>query len=204
MKRLTRKIGPGLAAALMVISATSLARGQGHEFIVDAKVVSDTATSPSDRSVGDIPAQAADGSAQAVGCQQCGEICSSRLTGSRGVNGNLWGGLRDRRWGNGSCGCVNRGYGQPDLFHNYYTQGNCNQANAQMYLSPLPVPPNVGHTFNTYQPFYPHELLYWHRNRFHNHYDNGRGLNRTRATYYSPPIRQAASNIYWNYLRIPR
>ncbi len=68
----------------------------------------------------------------------------------------------------------------------------------------LPVPPNVGHTFYTYQPFYPEEMLYWHKNRFHRYYDNGRGMNRTRAVYYSPPIRQAASNLYWNYLRIPR
>jgi hypothetical protein len=106
------------------------------------------------------------------------------------------------------CGMVGmihpRRYGRPDLFYNYYTQGHANQVNAQMYLSPLPVPPNVGHTFFTYQPFYPEEMLYWHKNRFHRYYDNGRGMNRTRATYYSPPIRQAACNLYWNYLRIPR
>ena len=101
-------------------------------------------------------------------------------------------------------GGVGRGYGQPDLFYNFYTQGNANQTNAQMYVSPLPVPPHVGHTFSTYQPFYPHEYLYWHQNRFHNYYDNGRGMNRTRATYYSPPVRQAVSNVYWNYLRLPR
>lgn len=97
-----------------------------------------------------------------------------------------------------------RGYGRPDLFYNYYTQGAANRTNAQMYLSPVPVPPHVGHTYVTYQPFYPHEYLYWHKDRFHNYYDNGRGLNRTRATYFSPPVRQAASNLYWNYLRLPR
>lgn len=97
-----------------------------------------------------------------------------------------------------------RRYGRPDLFYNYYTQGYANQANAQMYLSPLPVPPNVGHTFYTYQPFYPQEMMYWHSNRFHRYYDNGRGMNRTKATYYSPPVKTALSNIYWNYLRIPR
>ncbi len=48
----------------------------------------------------------------------------------------------------GAAGCINRSYGQPDLFYNYFTQGNCNQTNAQMYLSPVPVPPNVGHTFH--------------------------------------------------------
>jgi hypothetical protein len=91
-----------------------------------------------------------------------------------------------------------------DLFYNYYTQGGVNQTNAQMYLSPGPIPPNVGHTFYTYQPFYPHELMYSHKNRFHNYYDNGRGINRTRAVYYSPPVRTAISNLYWNCLRLPR
>jgi len=99
---------------------------------------------------------------------------------------------------------IQRGYGNPDLFYNYYTQGAVNRVNAQMYLSPLPVPPNVGHTFYTYQPFYPHHMLYPHTDRFHRHYDCGRGMNRTKASYYYPPIRQATSNIYWNVLRIPR
>ncbi len=31
-----------------------------------------------------------------------------------------------------------RGYGRPDLFYNYYTQGFANRANAQMYLAPSP------------------------------------------------------------------
>lgn len=97
-----------------------------------------------------------------------------------------------------------RDYGQPDLFYNYYTQGNANATNAQMYVSPVPVPHNVGHTFGTYQPWYPHHYLYWHKDRYHNYYDNGRGMNRTRATYYSPPVRQAVSNMYWNKLRLPR
>lgn len=103
-----------------------------------------------------------------------------------------------------AAGCLERKYGQPDLFYNYFTQGNCNRTNAQMYLSPVPVPPNVGHTFTTYQPFYPHEYLYWHKNRFHNYYDNGRGMNRTRAVYYAPPVRTAISNFYWNKIRLPR
>ena len=52
------------------------------------------------------------------------------------------------RHGCGMVGMIHpRRYGRPDLFYNYYTQGHANQANAQMYLSPLPIPPNVGHTF---------------------------------------------------------
>ncbi|WP_164103976.1 hypothetical protein [Candidatus Laterigemmans baculatus] len=97
-----------------------------------------------------------------------------------------------------------RTYGSPDLFYNYYTQGYSNAVNAQMYVSPLPVPPYVGHTFYTYQPLLPEHYLYWHKDRYHNHYDGGRGLNRTRAVYYSPPARTAAQNVYWNWLRIPR
>jgi len=113
-------------------------------------------------------------------------------------------------WAGGECagrncgGSAGRRYTQPDLFYNYHTQGYANRTNAQMYLAPRPVPPNVGHTFYTYQPLYPHQYLYWHKDRYHDYYDDGRGLNRTRATYYSPPLRQAVSNIYWNYLRLPR
>ncbi len=106
--------------------------------------------------------------------------------------------------GGSGAGCIDRGYGRPDLFYNYYTQGNCNRSNAQLYISPLPVPPNVGHTFFTYQPLYPHHFMFWHSDRYHNYYDGGRGTNRTRVRYYSPPIRQAISNIYWNKIRLPR
>jgi hypothetical protein len=104
----------------------------------------------------------------------------------------------------GGYGMNERTYGQPDLFYNYYTQGYANRANAQMYLSPGPVPAHVGHTYYTYQPFHPEEYLYWHKNRFHNYYDNGRGMNRTRAIYYAPPVKTALSNLYWNKIRLPR
>lgn len=97
-----------------------------------------------------------------------------------------------------------RGFGQSDLFYNYYTQGNANLTNAQMSISPGPVPPNVGHTFYTYQPFYPHHMLHPHRDRYHNYYDGGRGLNRTKASYWYPPVRTGIQNLYWNFLRIPR
>ncbi len=148
---------------------------QGQEYIVGQEVISDTLADSGSSFVGDI-------SSGDAGCADgnCG--------GSTGAGGMA----------------IGRSYGQPDLFYNHYTQGNQNTSNAKMYVSPLPVPANVGHTFNTYQPFYPEEYLYWHKNKFHKYYDNGRGMNRTRALYYSPPVRQAASNLYWNYLRIPR
>lgn len=104
------------------------------------------------------------------------------------------------------CGCINktcRYYGHSDLFYNFYTEGCSNLTNAQLYLSPLPVPPNVGRTFITYQPFYPHEYMYPHKNRWHNLYDEGRGLNRTKATYHISPC-TTLKNVYWNCLRLPR
>jgi hypothetical protein len=94
-------------------------------------------------------------------------------------------------------------YGGHDLFYNYYTQGYANQANAAMYLAPVPVPPNVGHTFYTYQPLYPHEMMHWHYHRYHNYYDNGRGLNRTKVDYYGPPVRTGA-NYVWRKIQLPR
>lgn len=161
---------------MMIATASPSANAQGSECIVDSRVISDTAAGPG--YVGDMSSS---------GMMGDGETGGGQFVGDDGI---------------GSC--LGRRYGQPDLFYNYYTQGNCNRANAQMYISPLPVPPNVGHTFNTYQPFYPEEMLYWHKNRFHNYYDDGRGMNRTSAVYYSPPVRQALSNLYWNKIRIPR
>lgn len=174
-----------VAAALVLAFAAATAQGQhfghhghqhsgGGEYIVGEQVVSDTAIDPT------------------AGSSYAGDMAVSE---GEVIDGGIV--------GEGSGG-IGRSYGQPDLFYNYYTQGYQNTANAQMYVSPLPVPKHVGHTYNTYQPFYPEEYLYWHKNRFHKYYDNGRGMNRTKALYYSPPIRQAVSNIYWNKLRIPR
>jgi len=86
------------------------------------------------------------------------------------------------------------GRGTQPLFENYFTQGNANQATAGMYISPIGVPGNVGHTYYTYQPFYPHQYLYQHHDRYHSYYDGGRGLNRTHASYIAPPARSA---VHW-------
>jgi hypothetical protein len=167
-----------LVATALVASGLSVAAAQAQECIIDEQVVSDTVIGTSgDR-----------------GSNFVGDLSATEA----GVAGS------DAGSGSGGGECINRGYGRPDLFYNYYTQGNCNTANAQMYLSPLPVPPNVGHTFYTYQPFYPHHMLYWHKDRYHRYYDNGRGMNRTRALYYAPPIHTAVSNFYWNKLRLAR
>ena len=86
------------------------------------------------------------------------------------------------------------GRGTQPLFEKYFTQGNANQATAGMYISPIGVPGHVGHTYYTYQPFYPHQYLYQHHDRYHSYYDGGRGLNRTHASYMAPPVR---SSVHW-------
>ena len=58
----------------------------------------------------------------------------------------------------------------PDVFYNFYTPpvpaGNAPGMGAQLYVSPRPVPPRVGHTWATYPPCMPHECLYKHRRRY--------------------------------------
>lgn len=102
-----------------------------------------------------------------------------------------------------SPNCRPRQYGQAELFHNYYVPGTCGGVPAQMYLAPQPVPPLVGHTFITYEPVMPHEMLYQHHRTYHRYYDNGRGMNRTHISWYRPPVRSAAGSVL-NPLRIAR
>jgi uncharacterized low-complexity protein len=178
------------------------------DHIVSTQVLSDEVVS--NGSIGE--SIVADGSCANGECASGGSACADgrcvgngQLGGRLGIAASYIGDLaRTGFCGDIESGCVPRTYGYPDLFYNYYTQGECNSTNAQMYISPVPVPPNVGHTFYTYQPFMPHEMLYWHKDRYHNYYDGGRGMNHTKVHYYGPPVRTAASNIYWNYLRIPR
>jgi len=58
----------------------------------------------------------------------------------------------------------------PDVFYNFYAPpvaaGNAPGLGAQLYVSPRPVPPRVGHTWITYPPFMPHEFLYKHHRRY--------------------------------------
>jgi len=69
-----------------------------------------------------------------------------------------------------------------DLFYNYYVGPNPSGTTAAMYVSPLPVPANVGHTYITYQPFMPHEFMYHHQ-RSHYAYTPGAGWNRAKVRY---------------------
>jgi hypothetical protein len=88
------------------------------------------------------------------------------------------------------------------LFHNYYTQGAADQANASLYLAPRSqIPGNVGHTYYTYQPLYPHQFLHTHTDRYGHAYPGG--YNSTKAHYYNPPVRTAIGLLHNNF-RIPR
>lgn len=74
--------------------------------------------------------------------------------------------LNDRRWLPGALAmalfvAASATASAADLFYNYYVPGN-GVPPAQLYVSPRPTPPLVGHTYVTYQPFYPHEWLYPH------------------------------------------
>ncbi|HEV3340860.1 MAG TPA: hypothetical protein VG125_10905 [Pirellulales bacterium] len=70
-----------------------------------------------------------------------------------------------------------------DLFYNYYVNGT---PPAQLYLSPRPTPPLVGHTYITNQALNPHEFLYHHSRTYYG-YDGCRCLpvNRTTVSYKS-------------------
>ncbi len=69
-----------------------------------------------------------------------------------------------------------------DLFANYQVGPNPSGTAAQMYVSPLPVPIHVGHTYTTYQPLMPHEYLYKHT-RSHYAYAQGCGWSRSKIRY---------------------
>ncbi|TWU19671.1 hypothetical protein [Allorhodopirellula heiligendammensis] len=187
--RRSKNVVVALAASASLFSCGTAAHafgGHGYaggERIVSSRVVSDTV-------VGDTGG----GESTLTSDSSSSGDCANGNCGGGGLHGGLVDG-----------GMVQgREYGQPDLFYNFYTQGAANSANAQMYVSPVPVPQHVGHTYLTYQPFYPHEMLYKHHDRFHNYYDGGRGMNRTHVSYYYPPVRTGLSNFYWNVLRIPR
>lgn len=126
----------------------------------------------------------------------CGAMVTTTAVQAQCSGGNCGGGAVD------SFGMMAGGQVQP-LFNNYFTQGYANEAEAGLYIAPHGVPGWVGHTYYTYQPFYPHQMLYSHHDRYHSHYDNGRGMNRTSAHYYYPPVRTGVKRIY-KMIEIPR
>jgi hypothetical protein len=101
------------------------------------------------------------------------------------------GGIRERRnsW--------NRPYTEessPDVFYNFYQPGNGGSP-AVAFPAPYPTPPRVGHQYTTYQPFMPNEWLYMHHRTYHQPYNMGMGLNRTKVRWHGTPIRTDIMNI---------
>lgn len=81
----------------------------------------------------------------------------------------------------------------PPVFQNYYVPppacgpgGSVTGAGlpAQLYVSPLPVPAYVGHTYVTNQAFMPHEYLYKHHRTYYRWHDRGGNYTKTRVWYW--------------------
>ena len=87
-----------------------------------------------------------------------------------------------------------------DLFANYYVGPQPSGTAAQMYVSPLPVPANVGHTYTTYQPLMPHEYLYKHT-RSHYAYTPGAGWSRAKIRYrtFGLKLQDIGHDLNWRY-----
>ena len=77
------------------------------------------------------------------------------------------------------AGCLPGDPNHADLFYNFYAKPACGGVPAEMYPAPYPTPPLVGHTYYTYQPLMPHEMLYRHHRTYRQYYNYGRGVNRT-------------------------
>ena len=57
------------------------------------------------------------------------------------------------------------------LFSQYTTQGQ-GGITAGKYPAPHPVPSHVGHSYYTYQPLMPHEMMYEHQRNYYNYYND--------------------------------
>lgn len=74
----------------------------------------------------------------------------------------------------------------PDIFYNYYNGPTAYGPGqpAQLYVSPRPTPPLVGHTWITYPPLNPHEFLYHHHRHYYKYYRNG-GFTTSKVKYFT-------------------
>lgn len=136
--------------------------------------------------------------------QAAGDVAAGYPAGYYGQPGPGQGWLAAVHASHYAPNCRPQMYGQPDLFANYYLPPNCGGVGAEIYPAPYGgIPPLVGHTYYTYQPLAPHELLYPHHRTYHRYYNGGRGLTRARVHWYSPPVR-AAGDYVLDHFRIPR
>jgi len=74
-----------------------------------------------------------------------------------------------------------------DVGRNWYVPGvPCGDAGgvgAQLYVSPRPVPPFVGHTYITYEGLMPHEMLYHHHRTYYRPWGPYGGVTQTRISW---------------------
>lgn len=68
---------------------------------------------------------------------------------------------------------------QGDHFYNYYADSP-GGVPAQLYVSPRPTPPLVGHTYYTYQPLLPHEFMYKHQRTYYHPHPMGTTVTKVR------------------------
>ena len=122
-------------------------------------------------------------SAATAQCPDCGPSAAA----GGGVGGCL----------GGNCSPWNRPYteeSQPDLFYNFYQPGN-GGVPAGSFPAPFPTPPIAGRQYTTYQPFMPNEWLYMHHRTYHQSYNMGMGLNRTKVHWHGTPIRTELMSV---------
>lgn len=107
--------------------------------------------------------------------------------------------------GQGNCCPWNRPYTEEsaaDLFYNFYQPGNGGSP-AGAFPAPYPTPAYVGHQYTTYQPFMPNEWLYHHHRTYHQHYNMGMGLNRTKVKWTGTPVHTSIMKAR-KFLSLPR
>lgn len=105
----------------------------------------------------------------------------------------------------GSCCPWNRPYTEEssaDLFYNFYQPGNGGSP-AGSFPAPYPTPGYVGHQYTTYQPFMPNEWLYQHHRTYHQSYNMGMGLNRTKVKWTGTPVHTGLLNAR-KFFSLPR
>lgn len=99
------------------------------------------------------------------------------------------------------------------LFSQYTTQPGASATQSALYPAPHHVPANVGHSYYTYQPLMPHEMMYQHTRNYYNYYNTGgyygghNALNKTSVRWQSgtnhmgplPFSGAAAQALKWRY-----
>jgi hypothetical protein len=85
--------------------------------------------------------------------------------------------------GHGAPMAMDYGVSAPGSYNYYVHPGQAGLVGAQLYVSPRPAPPLVGHTYITYPPLMPHEFLYQHH-RVYETYNPGSGWTKTRVRWH--------------------